>query len=74
MSETREAVVADTSRGEIDMNRFIDLVEERPLLWDNTHVKYCNKISTKEAWNEIFVELLPGFENKSDAEKTKSGK
>lgn len=38
----------------IDPNDLIELVEERPCLWDKTCSEYKNRLTKEKAWNEVF--------------------
>ncbi|KAG8270064.1 hypothetical protein J6590_093485 [Homalodisca vitripennis] len=68
MSETQEVVAVDTDE-DIDMEKLIMFVEERPLLWDKSIEEYKDRNKNREAWREICHALFPGFEDKSASEK-----
>ncbi|KAG8297183.1 hypothetical protein J6590_040326 [Homalodisca vitripennis] len=68
MSETQEVVAVETDE-DIDMEKLIMFVEERPLLWDKSIEAYKDRNMNREAWREICHALFPGFEDKSASEK-----
>ncbi|XP_056419317.1 uncharacterized protein LOC130360772 isoform X2 [Hyla sarda] len=41
----------------------IDLVQERPSLWDRTHPKHSDNNYNRRRWHEIFVAIFPDFES-----------
>ncbi|XP_063592448.1 uncharacterized protein LOC134769612 [Penaeus indicus] len=59
---------------EIDTERLISLVQERPVLWDKTEDIYKDRNATKNAWKEVCMELKPDFEELEDREKNTFGK
>ena len=59
---------------EIDTERLIFLVQERPVLWDKTEDIYKDRNATKNAWKEVCMELKPDFEELDDREKNTFGK
>lgn len=59
---------------ETNMERLIQLVEERNCIWDISSENYKDKHLKKEAWREICEELIIGFndlDNKEMIEKCK---
>lgn len=59
---------------EIDTERLISLVQERPVLWDKTEDIYKDRNATKNAWKEVCVQLKHDFEELKDREKNTFGK
>ncbi|RVE41566.1 hypothetical protein evm_013783 [Chilo suppressalis] len=53
----------------IDIEMFVTLVEERPMLWDKNSELYKNRYAAQKAWSEITLALNPSLENESNAEK-----
>lgn len=59
---------------ETNIERLIQLVEERNCIWDISSENYKDKNLKKEAWREICEELIIGFndlDNKEMIEKCK---
>ncbi|XP_063623875.1 uncharacterized protein LOC134795874 [Cydia splendana] len=50
----------------IDNELLINLVEQKPVLWDKTTELYKNRFATQEAWKEIMIALDPTFERKGE--------
>ncbi|XP_063382022.1 uncharacterized protein LOC134668507 [Cydia fagiglandana] len=50
----------------IDNELLINLVEQKPVLWDKTTGLYKNRVATQAAWNEIMIALDPTFESKGE--------
>ncbi|XP_074041481.1 uncharacterized protein [Leptinotarsa decemlineata] len=71
MSETQKVIETDID--DIDMEKLIMFVEERPLLWDKSLEEYKDRNKNREAWSEICQELFEGFEEKSASEKKQLG-
>ena len=61
--------VCATMEQEIDTDRLISLVQERPVLWDKTTDIYKDRNATRSAWKEVCVELKPEFEEMEDNAK-----
>jgi len=45
----------------IDSELLIALVKEKPILWDKSLENYKARGPTKEAWNEICSNMMPGY-------------
>lgn len=58
----------------IEVDHLITLVEQRPVLWDQTSEEYKNKNAKTTAWKEVCENLFPCFKELSNQEKTKYGK
>jgi len=58
---------------DIDIDRLILLVQERPLLWNKSLESYKNRNLTREAWNEICNIFHADFEFKSNTDKKAIG-
>lgn len=58
----------------IDSEVLITLVEARPVLWDKTLEHYKDRNLTRNAWNEVCIELNSEFEELGDKEKNAFGK
>lgn len=59
---------------QINIERLIELVQERTCIWDLSSEDYKDKNVKKEAWREICEELIIGFndlDNKDMIEKCK---
>ncbi|XP_068212720.1 uncharacterized protein [Palaemon carinicauda] len=59
---------------EIDVERLITLVKERPVLWDKSQEEYSSMNASIIAWRDIYQELCPKFLSLSNTEKNKIGK
>lgn len=53
----------------IDSEVLITLVQARPVLWDKTLENYKDRNLTRNAWNEVCIELNSEFEELGDKEK-----
>jgi hypothetical protein len=62
------------SEVEVDVERLISLVEERPVLWDETLDTYKDRNLTKPGWKEVCLELKNDFEDLSKKDKNEIGK
>ncbi|CAH0731058.1 unnamed protein product, partial [Brenthis ino] len=59
---------------EYDVDFFISLIEERPVVWDTSNEDNKNKFIKQEAWKNVCKSLFPNFEEKENNEKTKLGR
>ena len=57
----------------VNTEDLIHEVEKRPAVWDSSSEDYCNKVERRNAWNDIILHFIPGYENKSSAEKNEIG-
>ncbi|KAK2587681.1 hypothetical protein KPH14_003798 [Odynerus spinipes] len=53
----------------INTEDFISEIEARPAIWELSSDDYTNKITKKNAWEEVIKKFCPDFERKSSAEK-----
>ncbi|XP_046830030.1 uncharacterized protein LOC124429164 [Vespa crabro] len=53
----------------INTEDFISEIELRPAIWELSSDDYTNKITKKNAWEEVIRKFCPEFERKSNAEK-----
>lgn len=58
----------------INTEDFISEIELRPAIWELSSDDYTNKITKKNAWEEVIRKFCPEFERKSNAEKNNIGK
>lgn len=58
---------------EVDLETLILLVEGRPVIWDKTTDDFKDRIKTRNAWEEIFVVLIPNYSTMSGSEKNEKG-
>jgi hypothetical protein len=54
---------------EIEVEKMILLICDRPQLWDTSCESYKDKNKKREGWNQVCSELFDGFENKDSGEK-----
>ncbi|XP_063223111.1 uncharacterized protein LOC134531343 [Bacillus rossius redtenbacheri] len=59
---------------DIDVDKLICLVHERPVLWDKTMEIYKDRNLTREAWRQVCVEFVGDFDSKTPSEKKSIGK
>lgn len=52
----------------------IELVEQRPCIWDKTVDDYKDRIKKTKAWTEVHQYLIEDFENLPEEEKVEAGK
>lgn len=52
----------------------IELIEERPCIWDKTVEDYKNRVKRTEAWMEIYELLIENFTKLQEPEKVELGK
>ncbi|CAH1959736.1 unnamed protein product [Acanthoscelides obtectus] len=55
----------------LDIEAFISMVEERPVIWDKTREDFKDRNKTKAAWQEIIDTFI--YENLNEAEKAEIG-
>ncbi|XP_014292877.1 uncharacterized protein [Halyomorpha halys] len=55
---------------ELDTETFIELVKAHPEIWDNNSEEYREKRIREAAWEDISNNLIEGFYEKEDGEKT----
>ncbi|XP_054287353.1 uncharacterized protein LOC129003135 [Macrosteles quadrilineatus] len=53
---------AVTAVFEIDSEQLIRFIEERPVLWDKTVDGFRDRSATREAWQEVCIQLCNDFE------------
>lgn len=53
----------------INTEDFISEIEARPAIWELSSDDYTNKITKKNAWDEVIKKFCPEFDKKSNAEK-----
>lgn len=58
----------------IDIDRLLQLVEERPTIWDRSAEGYRMPRLTRAAWQEIYCEIFDGFHKLDDKQKQEVGK
>ncbi|KAL4134743.1 hypothetical protein QTP88_006462 [Uroleucon formosanum] len=54
---------------DIDTDILISAVECRPILWDESQEMYRDRNGTKNAWEEVCVELKSNFNSLQNSEK-----
>ncbi|XP_026818990.1 uncharacterized protein LOC113557621 [Rhopalosiphum maidis] len=59
---------------DIDTDILISAVECRPILWDKSQEMYRDRNGTKNAWEEVCVELKSNFNSLQNSEKNEFGK
>lgn len=59
---------------EVNNELLIDLVEDRPCIWDMFSEDYKNKQKKANAWAEIAQQLSENFMDQSDKEKNNTCK
>ncbi|XP_044759431.1 uncharacterized protein LOC123317115 [Coccinella septempunctata] len=59
---------------DVDAEQLIELVKNRPVLWNRKHEKYRDKFKTQKAWQEILTELDVNFEEFDDDVKSEFGR
>lgn len=58
---------------DIDTEILISAVECRPILWDKSQDLYKDRNGTKNAWEEVCVELKSNFNSLQNNEKNEFG-
>ena len=58
---------------ELDTEKLISLVQDRPVLWDKTADIYKDRNATKNGWREVCMELNPEFEEMEDTDQNSFG-
>lgn len=56
------------------VSKLIDLVRDRPVLWDRQEEVYKNRKLTKKAWTEICEALLENYAELPDEDQKSFGK
>lgn len=51
----------------------IELIEERPCIWDKTIDDYKDRVKKTKAWTEVYQFLIENFEDLRDEEKVEAG-
>ena len=54
---------------DFDIELSVSLVEDRPVLWDETDDSYKDRNEIKKAWTEVCICLQEDFEALGDVEK-----
>ncbi|CAH1969848.1 unnamed protein product [Acanthoscelides obtectus] len=66
------SVVMRCEMEDLDIEAFISMVEERPVIWDKTREDFKDRNKTKAAWQEIIDTFI--YENLNEAEKAEIAK
>jgi hypothetical protein len=53
----------------INTEKFISEIEAQPALWNTASEQYSNKISKRNAWEEVISTFDPYFKEKTTGEK-----
>lgn len=65
------AVMSDTDT--ISVSQLIELVRDRPVLWDRQKEVYKNRKLTRKAWVDICETLIENYDELSDQEQKAIG-
>lgn len=63
-----------TNKFNYDIGTLIELVENRPCIWDKTADCFKDKSEKEKAWKEICTILEQDFQDKDKTEQQKLGK
>lgn len=62
-----------TMNGQYDLEKLIQMVKERPIIWDKTMEGYRSKQFTQPAWQEIFYEMIDGYHLMDENQQKEAG-